>query len=474
MNEPYARPVLPDDYFHRMMHVFGPDFPAFWATYDAPPARALRINPRKVADPQRVLSRLPGIEEAVPWEPQARYYASDAAPGKHPLHDAGAFYIQEPSAMAPVPALDVRPGETVLDLCAAPGGKSTRIADALDGTGVLYANEIHPVRVKTLARNLERMGVGNAIVTNVAPSRYAERFPEAFDKVLVDAPCSGEGMMRRKPEAIREWSVEQIRLCATRQREILDRAAVCVRPGGRMVYATCTFAPEENEEQVAAFLERHPEFTLKEQRRLTPDRVRGDGQFYAVLDKAPGDPLAGSRRTAPYRQALTARHEAAYAKARGNTSHRAGQDAFAPLSREEEALFDAFCDEVLTGRERLPRGGVFRMGERVFLLPEGGTVPDGFPVERAGLEIGAFPKGRFQPAHALAQALMTRDVVNPLCLPADGAPAEAYLRGEALRDAALCTGDGFRVVFFDGVSAGWVRESRGVFKNHYPKGLRRC
>nr|WP_296465788.1 RsmF rRNA methyltransferase first C-terminal domain-containing protein [uncultured Acetatifactor sp.] len=250
----------------------------------------------------------------VPWAEDGYYYEAPDQPGKHPFHEAGVYYIQEPSAMAPAGLLDVRPGERILDLCAAPGGKSVQIAGKLGGSGMLFCNEIHPARAKILSENIERMGIGNACVLNETPERLAEAFPGYFDRVLVDAPCSGEGMFRKSPAAREEWSPENVKLCAGRQDGILDCAAGMLRSGGRLVYSTCTFAPEEDEGSVARFLQRHEEFRilpvekerlglescdgmpdvldgadsvpgLDDTLRLWPHRIRGEGHFAAVLEK---------------------------------------------------------------------------------------------------------------------------------------------------------------------------------------------
>ena len=191
----------------------------------------------------------------MPWCREGFYYGdgTDAIarqPGKHPYHEAGVYYIQEPSAMAPVEYLDARPGMRILDLCAAPGGKSTQIAGKMQGQGILVSNEIHPARAGILSENMERMGVRNGIVTNETPGRLAEHFPEYFDRILVDAPCSGEGMFRKNDGAAEEWSPQNVRMCAERQDEILEEAYRMLAPGGRLVYSTCTFAPEEDEDVV--------------------------------------------------------------------------------------------------------------------------------------------------------------------------------------------------------------------------------
>ena len=289
------------------------EFDAFAASYDRPRNVGLRRNPQKGA--QLALPEF-GLTP-VPWCADGFYYDAAARPGLSPLHEAGCYYLQEPSAMAPAELLDVQPGMHVLDLCAAPGGKSTQLAAKLAGCGLLVCNEIHPKRAQILAQNIERMGIANALVLNEHPKNLSPRFDGYFDRVLVDAPCSGEGMFRKEEAAVADWSEETVAMCAARQIEILRTAASLLRPGGRLVYSTCTFAPQENEGTISAFLQEHPDFSvipigspyfspgrpdwiadpaagLEGTARLWPHHLRGEGHFAAVLQKsgsAPGSDI---------------------------------------------------------------------------------------------------------------------------------------------------------------------------------------
>ena len=247
--------MLPEAFLNRMKVQLGTEYEAFLASLERPRAVALRFNPLKGDVPA-----LPFVQNPVPWEPQGFYYDPDSRPGLHVFHEAGVYYLQEASAMAPVTLLDPQPGERVCDLCAAPGGKTTQIAGRMLGEGFLLCNEINPKRAKILSRNIERMGVANALVTNEHPQVLASRFPGFFDRVLIDAPCSGEGMFRKEEAAVTDWSQETVEMCARRQAEILHSGAELVRPGGRLVYSTCTFAPEEDECAVEQFLKEHPDF----------------------------------------------------------------------------------------------------------------------------------------------------------------------------------------------------------------------
>ena len=241
--------MLPEAFLNRIQNQLGEEYPAFLESLERPRAVALRFNPLKGEMPV-----MPFVQGPVLWEPMGYYYDPEARPGLHPYHEAGVYYLQEASAMSAVALLEPQPGEKICDLCAAPGGKTTQIAGRLMGEGFLLCNEINPKRAKILSRNIERMGVGNALVTNEHPQRLAEKYAGYFDRVLIDAPCSGEGMFRKEEAAVTDWSQETVEMCARRQAEILHSGAALVRPGGRLVYSTCTFAPEENEQAIESFL----------------------------------------------------------------------------------------------------------------------------------------------------------------------------------------------------------------------------
>lgn len=282
----------------RMKELLGPEYEQFVETYKQRPYSGIRANTLKITVDE-LCKRTPFQLEPIPWCPTGFYTVEGARPGKHPYYHAGLYYIQEPSAMAPVELLDVQPGDRVLDLCAAPGGKSTQIAAKLQGEGLLVTNDLHPERTKALAKNLELYGVRNGIVLNESPERIAAAFPRFFDRILIDAPCSGEGMFRKDEDMVRQWEPGTPDKYADMQRGILQEAATALKPGGTMVYSTCTFAPEEDEELVAGFLAGHPQFSLipvggtgpfasglsplKGAARLWPHKVKGEGHFMAVL-----------------------------------------------------------------------------------------------------------------------------------------------------------------------------------------------
>ena len=355
--------------------------------------------------------------------------------------------------MAPAGLLDVRPGMKVLDLCAAPGGKTTQLAAALQGEGLLVCNEINPKRAKILARNIERLGIANALVLNEHPQRLESYFPAYFDRILVDAPCSGEGMFRKEEAAVTDWSEETVEMCAHRQQEILASAAKMLDPGGRLVYSTCTFAPAENEGVISRFLQTHGEFSVvcadapwfspgrpdwtEEQNpelaktfRLWPHKLRGEGHYAAVLEK--------------------------------KEDGEAGE-----LTLEKSLPMDKVLAAFVKEHElALPEGKLIAFGQSLFLAPAKLPSLRGLKVLRPGLELGEVKKDRFEPAHAWALWLKTaRSVAD---FPADSPEIAKYLRGEAIQGSQT----GWTLLTVDGLSLGWVKGSGGVLKNHFPKALR--
>lgn len=429
--------MLPEAFLQRMEAQLGAEYPAFLESLERPRAVALRFNPMKGERPV-----LPFVGAPVPWEPEGFYYDPETRPGLHVYHEAGVYYLQEASAMAPVALLDPKPGERVCDLCAAPGGKTTQIAGRMLGQGFLVCNEINPKRAKILSRNIERMGVANALVTNEHPETLASRFPGFFDRVLVDAPCSGEGMFRKEEAAVTDWSQETVQMCARRQREILDSAARLVRPGGRLVYSTCTFAPEEDEETVAAFLEAHPEFTPEPVEapwfvpgenasyRMWPHKLLGEGHFAAVLRKTQGE---------------------------------SGEVPACPGEKCPKA-WESFAKELdIT----LPEGKAVSFGQSLYWAPTELPELNRLKVLRPGLELGTERKGRFEPAHALALWLKTCAVTESF--PPESPEMKAYLHGDVVPSGKK----GWCLVQAGGYAIGWGKGDGSVLKNHYPKGLRR-
>ena len=478
--------------------MLGEEYGAFLKSYGDTRRPGLRVNILRERAGMLEVAPLFGMQP-ISWAPHGFYYDPQTRPGKHPLHEAGAYYIQEPSAMAVAALSGIRPGMRVLDLCAAPGGKSTQLASMLDGEGVLYSNEIHPARAKILSQNIERMGITNAVVLNEDPEKLAKRFPLYFDTVVVDAPCSGEGMFNKEEEAIPNWSPENVELCACRQSGILDCAAEMTAPGGTLVYSTCTFAPQENEQNAAKFVMRHPDFQILDiPAHLGPDYMERTGLAagrpeYASDEEIPGeilDSLSGTIRLWPHKLEGEGHYLAVFRK-EGSALRRRAAGARPVRDREAIKLYKEFCEETLSqkGVRRMesflkdgPEASLTLFGKEVYRIPESAGL-DGLKVLRPGLHLGTLKKNRFEPSHALAAALEAGDVKCSAELSdgfedvlGDGNAARAYLRGESLRtqDCAQIRGDkGWCLVTDCGFSCGWGKLSGDQIKNHYPKGLRR-
>ena len=429
--------MLPEAFLKRIHTQLGEEYEDFLRSLERPRAVALRFNPLKGEVPQ-----LPFAGQPVPWEPMGYYYDPDSRPGLHLYHEAGVYYLQEASAMAPVALLDPQPGERICDLCAAPGGKTTQIAGRMMGEGFLLCNEYSPKRAKILSRNIERMAVANALVTNEPTEVLASRFPGFFHRVLVDAPCSGEGMFRKEEAAVADWSQDAVEMCARRQQEILNNAARMVAPGGRLVYSTCTFAPEEDEGVVAEFLARHPEFSPESVEapwfqavenggyRLWPHKLLGEGHFAAVLKK------------------------------NGGEEERVPVCPGGRLPKEWTEFARAL--EI-----RLPAGKAVAFGANLYWAPEELPELAGLRVLRPGLELGEVKKGRFQPAHALA--LWLKDCGNTARFAPESPELARYLHGDVIPWGKK----GWCLVMAGDYSIGWGKGDGNCLKNHYPKGLRR-
>ena len=475
--------IIPQEFIDRIKKDLGNEAEAFLGSYFASPKKALRINTLKTD--KETEERLTAGMQPVPWEKHGYYYmerdmyAEDPdevpadeswrmAPGKSPLHSAGAYYIQEPSAMAPVSMLDVRPGMCVLDLCAAPGGKSTQIASYLAGEGLLVANEPVRDRARILSQNIERMGIANAVVTCHAPAELARSFPATFDRILVDAPCSGEGMFRKDKTAVEEWSEENVAKCAARQSEILDSAVSMLKPGGRLVYSTCTFSKVEDEEQVAGILAKYPGLhiafmspfagiragDIEGTYRIWPQDGQGEGHFMAVLERDGSLQDSYFGYIGPRQKGLTNKEKQQLVSYLGFTNDNIKNEGLKKKLLDTERLF------------------LFR--ERLVLMPEGGMpVLEGLKIHRAGLELGEIKRDRFVPSHSFALFLNKDDVLHCCDLDHDGEEIRAYLNGQSLPVKSPATGDnGWYLMTCSGISLGWAKVSNGLMKNHYPKGLR--
>lgn len=425
---------LPEAFVDRMRQQLGEELSDFLRALDEPPVRGIRMNPLKKVD--AVLKYMQ--EEKIPWDDNGFYLPDGSDAGASILHAAGAFYIQEPGAMLPAAVLDAKPGEKILDLCAAPGGKSTQIGCAMNGEGLLVCNEPIPKRAQILSGNIERIGLPNTVVTSDWPGRLADRWPEGFDAVLVDAPCSGEGMFRRDPETRKEWSAEKAEGCAARQREILAAAVKLVRPGGRLIYSTCTYNPAENEENARWLAARYPEFHTEPfslpgidapdgMYTCYPHRLKGEGQFVALLRRAGDQPASLAQ------------------------DHSIPKPA-GPDSAMFETAFPSF-----------PKA-THLFGRTLAFIPE---LPDlkGIKTLRIGLHLGEIKGKTAIPDHAAGLCFRTPEVQE---LDLGLEEAVKFMAGETVPGNAA----GWILLRYQGLAVGWGKGSEGMIKNHYPKGLR--
>ncbi|MBE5784761.1 MAG: SAM-dependent methyltransferase [Clostridiales bacterium] len=427
---------LPKEFLQRMQALLGAEYPAFLASYEEEPKRGLRINTLKTAVDDLLAAGLFSLAPTGILEEGFLLREDVPSIGKHPFHLAGLFYLQEPSAMATAAAAGIRPGMRVLDLCAAPGGKSGAAAAHLSREGFLLANEIVPNRAKILASTLERLGAANTAVTCASPKEIAAIFPDWFDVVIVDAPCSGEGMFRKDEAARREWSPEHVSSCAARQDAILASAAKTVRGGGAVVYSTCTFSSEENEGTVERFLASHSEFTLEHMGRLYPHTSSGEGHFVARLR-------------------------------RGGEAFRP-QESF-PMKPCSDAAFSAFLKETFIVS---PKGKAYLLPDgRVILLRD--ALPKGLEnlrVLSSGVIAGELKKGRFEPAHSLFLAAHGGTYTKTVDYTHDDPLLIRFLAGETVPCSENMRG--YCAVTVQNHPVGFGKAVEGILKNHIPKALR--
>ena len=447
---------LPQAFQDKMKNLLGPSYDAYLASYDEPKYQGLRINTLKLT--QEAWAALCPFEdlESVPWC-QEGYYYTTSKPTKHPYYYAGLYYIQEPSAMAPGAYIPIEEGDRVLDLCAAPGGKSTQVAAKLNHTGLLVSNDISTTRAKALVKNLENFGVRRMLVTSEDPTRLAKVWPNYFDKILIDAPCSGEGMFRKDEMAIKSWETHGIGYCMALQESILEAADTMLAAGGMILYSTCTFSPEENEGMLNAFMDKHPGYrvvplagvggiegghpewcdadpSLSGALRLWPHKLKGEGHFVCLLQKQGANegktkPIEGLKRIKDFKEAA----------------------AF--ISQHTKIDLD---ETVLLHQDTL------------YLVPQEAPTTKGLRVMRSGMVLGVLKNKRFEPSHALAISYPKAMHQAPIEL-ASEEEALRYLKGETLHKEAS---KGYHVVCYQGYPLGWVKCNNDMLKNQYPPSWR--
>ncbi len=463
--------MLPDDFLDRMKVFLGEEFAPFLTSFKDASSLGLRVNTLKLCVGE-FLKISPYSLHTIPWTGEGFTLPLDSRPGTHPYHAAGLYYLQDPSAMAVTELLDPQPGDRILDLAAAPGGKTTHIAAKMNQQGLLVANDINTSRSRDLYHNLERWGARNTVVLNETSQRLATHFGPFFDKVLLDAPCSGEGMFRKDPKAIYEWSPKMVVSCANRQDLILAEAAKLVRSGGRLVYATCTFAPEENEGTVFRFLQVHPEFAierievkdgfssgrpewisqnsssgsnvnildLRQTVRLWPHKAPGEGHFIAVLRKNATPPLL---HTFPKPFQISS------------------------LIGNLRFDYETFAAETLQGN--LPLQRLSLHGSHLYQIPNAAPDLHGLRVIHWGWWLGTFKTRRFEPSQALVMALTPTDLCQVYDFQIDDSALMSYLRGQVLVEPGP---DGWIMISVDGYPLGWAKRVKNRLKPHFPRWLR--
>ncbi len=459
---------LPPEFCQRMEHMLGEEYPAFLESQNQPALLGLRVNTRKIS-PSDFEKLVPFPVEKIPWVENGYYYEADSRPARCPLYQAGLYYLQEPSAMTPACRLPVLPGERVLDLCAAPGGKATALGEALKGQGLLAANDISLPRARALLRNLELFGIPNLLVTAESPDKLCKRFPEYFHKILLDAPCSGEGMFRRDPAMAKDWTLEKSKSLSQIQRQLILQAEEMLLPGGLLLYSTCTFAPEEDEGTVSYLLEQRPEMELadiapyegfssgvpefgngnpelKKCVRLYPYKIKGEGHFLALLHKKGELPPPKT-------------------------------PVFPKPDRETLRLVEAFLGELgisTLGGEPFRQERVEKRGEKVFYLPDGGRDFKGLSFLRNGLYLGDLKKDRFEPSQPLAMTLLKGEAGSVISLPLEDERINRYLKGVTIPilPGESSHSNGWHLLCVEGYPLGFGKLVNGTLKNKYPQGWR--
>ncbi len=445
---------LPLEFKTRMKAMLGDEYEAFISGYGFPAVRGLRVNTLKLTK-ECFLELSPWRTEQAETLFEGLILTGEAEHiGTHPYHIAGLFYMQEPSAMSVIAEAEIEPGMKVLDLCAAPGGKSGGIAARLEGKGLIVSNEIVPSRARELASNLERLGVVNAAVTCARPDAVADALPGYFDRVIVDAPCSGEGMFRRDPGAIAEWSPEHVASCAARQSAIMESASKLVTPGGKLIYSTCTFSPEENEGVIESFLAEHPEFSPEITKRLYPHRMKGEGHFVARLVRSKDG---------------TDRVEKTGKRGRG-ASKPAGMG---PADAASKTLALELFSALITEPER-PLASLLKNGDRLIYCPF--DSPEGLnllPIVSMGTEVGTLSSGYKKsfvlPSHSFFMAAHGFEYLNTVDLDVVSPELKRFLGGDTLAIPESLSG--FVPVTVGGFPVGFGKAVGGVLKNRLPKGL---
>lgn len=490
---------LPERFLEMMQQLLGEEYDAFLDGFDGKRQYGLRVNTAKIGleEFERIA---PFPLKKIPWIPEGYFYEEEAAPAKHPFYAAGLYYLQEPSAMTPASRLPVQPGEKVLDLCAAPGGKATALGAKLRGEGLLVANDINTARTKALLRNVELFGISNAFVTNEPPYILAERYPQYFDKIMVDAPCSGEGMFRKNPAVIEAWQEKGPEYFSKLQKEIILHGADMLRPGGQMLYSTCTFSPAENEAVITHLLEERPDMEVIPMedyegfssgitafegqkfhescalcRRIFPHKMRGEGHFLALLHKKETNAYAESMESYQQEDGAERRESKKKRKkaSREQTKHKYWWEECRLDKEQTQALADFFVHVTLP----LQRERIDIRADKVYYVPAETHVhrqSGRIHFLRNGIYMGDLKKKRFEPSQPFALVLSQDTFDRCLSFPKDDERLEKYLKGESIDVSDRETkGNGWYLILADGYPLGFGKLAGQILKNKYPASWRR-
>ncbi|MBO5424743.1 MAG: RsmB/NOP family class I SAM-dependent RNA methyltransferase [Lachnospiraceae bacterium] len=451
---------LPKEYIDNMTNLLGEEYKEYEACLDKPMFHGIRINTKKISV-EDFFEINPFSLTPIPWCENGFYFDEKIdKPSKHPYYYAGLYYIQEPSAMTPAAVLPVDEGDRVLDICAAPGGKSTELAAKLNGTGILVSNDISASRAKALLKNLEVFGVENSLIISEAPYKLSERFYEYFDKILIDAPCSGEGMFRKSMSMVSAWDETKNQMFSDLQRSILDEVVKMLKPGGKLLYSTCTFAPIENEKSIEYLLSLddrlkisdwdryegfdhgHPEWSdtglkdIEKSARIWPHRVDGEGHFVCLVEKEGEISNTSNFGDYPIKKAK--------------------------LPKEVEEFLSNVGRDFNTNRLEIS-------GDKLYFIPDTFPSVRGLRILRCGLYLGELKKNRFEPSQSLAMALKKEEYTNVIDLSADDERVIKYLKGETIEAEGS---NGWALVCVDSYPLGWGKLNNGVLKNKYLPGWR--
>lgn len=455
---------LPVAFVEKMKNLLGEEFEQYIKCYEEKRLYGLRVNTKKISV-EEFQNICPFEIKPIPWIENGFYYdGENVQAAKHPYYFAGLYYLQEPSAMTPANCLPIEPGDKVLDVCAAPGGKATELGAKLQGQGVLMANDISNSRAKGLLKNLEVFGIGNVLVLSEEPGKLETYFPEYFDKILIDAPCSGEGMFRKDKKMIKAWEEHGPEFFAKIQRSIITQAARMLKPGGMLLYSTCTFDPEENEGTIEYLMEQYPEFKIKEISpyvgfacgkpevtnskdsdfektvRIWPHKMHGEGHYLALLQK--GESLDVRKKT--------------------TVKERAKK-----IPVELADFFEAITWEMDWTRLEM-------YSEKVYYMPKGVPNVKGIRFLRTGLYLGDLKKNRFEPSQSLAMCLKKEEYKKCIDLSVHDERIVKYLKGETIEvdDLVSQKEKGWYLVLVDGYPLGWGKLANGTLKNKYLPGWR--